>query len=350
MLNVLWLFPYNELHAQNAPKYSNEFLSIGVGARALAMGQAVTSTVSDLTAGYWTPSGLTDLDHNYQIGGMHAEYFAGIAKYDYLGFAARIDSASVLAVTAIRFGVDDIPDTRFLYDANGAVNYDNIRFFSAADYGFLLSYARDITGVPGLSLGGNVKLVHRIAGSFATSWGFGLDFSATYRLKQWNLALMGRDITGTFNAWSHNSDLLSTVYNQTGNDVPENSVEVTLPKLIFGASRIFHFGDNFDLNSSVDLQFSFDGKRNTLISGEYVSIDPRIGLESSYKRIAFLRFGLNNMQYIEDFQSNTSFALQWNAGIGTRIKGFEIDYALSDFADPSETILTHIFSLKYRWN
>ena len=92
----------------------------------MAMGQAVTSTVDDATAGYWAPSGLTAMDHNYQIGGMHAEYFAGIAKYDYLGFATRIDSTSVLAVTAIRFGIDDIPDTRFLYDANGALNYDNI--------------------------------------------------------------------------------------------------------------------------------------------------------------------------------------------------------------------------------
>ena len=195
-----------------------------------------------------------------------------------------------------------------------------------------------------------MKLVHRIAGSFATSWGIGLDVSATYRYKGWNFALMGRDITGTFNAWSHNSDLLATVFNQTGNEIPENSVEVTLPKLILGVSRLVRFGEKFDLNSSVDLQMSFDGKRNTLISGDFVSIDPRIGFEGSYKRLAFLRFGFNNMQYIEDFQSNESFAAQWNVGLGVRIRNFEIDYALSDFADPSETILTHIFSLQYRWD
>jgi hypothetical protein len=195
-----------------------------------------------------------------------------------------------------------------------------------------------------------VKLVHRIAGSFANAWGFGLDVSATYERSNWRFAAMGRDITGTFNAWSHNSALLTTIFNQTGNDIPENSVEVTLPKLILGVSRRFEFAESFEVTPMVDFQLSFDGKRNTVVSGDVVSIDPRIGIETGYKKLAFLRFGLNNMQYVEDFQSNESFVLQWNAGIGTRIKGFEIDYALSDFADSDESVLTHIFSLQYRWN
>jgi hypothetical protein len=42
---------------------------------------------------------------------MHNEYLAGMAKYDYIGFATPIDSNSHLAVSAIRFGVDDIANT-----------------------------------------------------------------------------------------------------------------------------------------------------------------------------------------------------------------------------------------------
>ena len=41
-----------------APKYSNEFLAVGVGARALAMGGAQVATVSDATATFWNPAGL----------------------------------------------------------------------------------------------------------------------------------------------------------------------------------------------------------------------------------------------------------------------------------------------------
>ena len=36
----------------NAPKYSNEFLNIGIGARALAMSNSVITSSEDVTAGY----------------------------------------------------------------------------------------------------------------------------------------------------------------------------------------------------------------------------------------------------------------------------------------------------------
>ena len=47
------------LHAQ-APKYSNEFLAIGVGSQALGLGKAVSATTNDITASYWNPSGFRE--------------------------------------------------------------------------------------------------------------------------------------------------------------------------------------------------------------------------------------------------------------------------------------------------
>src|ERR1044072_1674572 len=90
-----------------APKYSNEFLNIGVGARALGMSNAYITSVNDVTAGYWNPAGLNRIGNQHQVALMHSEYFAGIAKYDYGAFATRLDSSSVLGVSLIRFGVDD---------------------------------------------------------------------------------------------------------------------------------------------------------------------------------------------------------------------------------------------------
>src|SRR5690606_36290779 len=140
------------------PKYSNKFMNIGVGARALAMGRAQVSSVNDVTAAYWNPAGLLGIDHQYEFSLMHAEYFAGIAKYDYAAFSTNILEDNQIAVSLIRFAVDDLPDTRFLYDANGALNYDTIQFFNAADYALLLSYARDVSDR--LKLGVNSKVIH----------------------------------------------------------------------------------------------------------------------------------------------------------------------------------------------
>lgn len=74
---------------------------------------------------------------------MHSEYFAGIAKYDYGSFATSVqDNTAVIGASVLRFGVDDIPDTSELIDADGNINYDRVKKFSAADYAFIFSYAR----------------------------------------------------------------------------------------------------------------------------------------------------------------------------------------------------------------
>ena len=67
----------------NAPKYSNEFLNIGVGARSLAMSNSVITSSQGAMSGYWNPANLSNSKKDIQIGLMHAEYFAGIAKYDF---------------------------------------------------------------------------------------------------------------------------------------------------------------------------------------------------------------------------------------------------------------------------
>ncbi|MCK5821021.1 MAG: hypothetical protein KAH17_04000, partial [Bacteroidales bacterium] len=92
-------------------KYSNEFLNIGVGARTMGMGGAGIALVDDVTAGYWNPSALIGIDSDFDISLMHAEYFAGLAKYDYAALAYKIDEESVAAISFIRLGVDDIPNT-----------------------------------------------------------------------------------------------------------------------------------------------------------------------------------------------------------------------------------------------
>ena len=248
-------------------KYSNEFLNIGVGARALGMGNANITSVEGVNSGYWNPAGLLKQKSDVEVSLMHAEYFAGIAKYDYIGVSKRIDSNSVAGISILRFGVDNIPNTLDLVDANGNVDYNRITTFNAVDFAALLSYARNIPQLKGVEIGGNFKIIRRKLGEFGGAWGFGLDAGAKYNYKDWKFAAMARDVTGTFNAWSYNlSEKDIATFQQTGNEIPSSSVEVTAPKLILGAARTFLFWkDRISVLGELNLINTFDGKRNTVV-------------------------------------------------------------------------------------
>jgi hypothetical protein len=353
---------YSGLFAQvRTPKYSNEFLAIGVGARGLALSGTQTALANDVTAAYWNPAGLLCIPHRYEASLMHAEYFAGIAKYDYAGMAIGIDSVSHLGDSLLRFGVDDIADTRFLYDADGVLNYDNITFFSAADYALLLSYARKMKlgFLPALRFGANAKVIHRTVGNFATAWGFGFDVGLQADVGKWKFGMVVRDITGTFNAWSHNTALVADVYARTGNVIPENSLELTLPRALLGIGRYIRFSKKAGLTAGLDLETTFDGRRNNLFrevlrnSGS-VSMDARMGLEAHYRQLVFLRLGVGNVQKTRNLDGTYATQFQPNFGLGFRITKLNqiklgvlaIDYALTDIGDKSEALYSHVFSLK----
>ncbi len=335
------------LYAQiTTPKYSNEFLNIGVGARGLGLSNSQVAITEDVTAGYWNPAGLVHIQDKYQVSLMHSEYFAGIAQYDYAAFATPIDTVSHLAVSVIRFGVDDIPDTRFLYDADGRLNYDNIRFFNAADYAFLFSYARRSKWMRGLSLGANFKVIYRNVGDFANAWGLGLDVGAQLHRGSWRFGLALRDISPTFTTWSHNVNAIYDIFIQTGNEVPQNTTEVTLPKAVLGIAKAFRVKEDFGILATADFSSTFDGARNVLIRSSSISIDPSVGLELDYKKLFYLRFSVGNFQEIKNFDGSTYLSYQPNFGLGIQFKKLMIDYALTDVGDQSEALYSNVFSLR----
>jgi hypothetical protein len=357
LLTALFLFFWYGSSAQiTTPKYSNEFLNIGVGGRALGMGNVQVAVTNDVTAGYWNPAGLLHLRDRFYLGLMHSELFAGIAKNDYGAFAMPLDSSSALAVSVIRLGVDDIADTRRLQNEYGYIQYDSIRFFSVADYAMLVSYARKSNLVKGLSIGGNVKIIYRNVGQFANAYGFGIDAGAQLQRGNWQFGLMAKDVTTTFTAWTHNVEELEEAYYQTGNDLPENSAELTLPKLIIGVGKTFNFTDKLSALVATDIDFTFDGKRNVLLKSEVVSVDPHIGVELTYLNTIFIRGGLSNYQETRNFDGSTTKRVQPNFGIGFQTNGFNLDLALSRLNHSESSavakagISSIIVSLSYSFN
>ena len=324
------------------PKYSNEFLNLGVGARALGMGKVQVSLADDATAGYWNPAGLANQTRKYDGVLMHSELFSGVVKNDYAAFSMPLDDKSAIGVSVLRLGVDNIADTRNIINEYGYIDYSKIEYFSVADYALLLSYARKVSRVEGLSVGANGKIIYRNIGKFARGYGFGVDAGVQYNHKGWNLGLMARDITTTFTQWTINADeyqkgLNSTIAN--GKDpIPTNSAEITLPRFVLGVGRRFELPKQFSALVAADLETTTDGQRNTPVSTKSVSVDPRLGLELGYKNLVFLRGGAGNYQKIQGFAPNpsggytSSWKGQYTLGAGVAVSGLRVDLALSRLA------------------
>ena len=342
-------------NAQVARNYSNEFLNIGVGAAELGKANAVVASTDNVNAGYWNPAGLINVEDK-QVALMHASYFANIANYDYIGFATKIDEKSAIGISLIRFGVDDILDTRALLDSGGniATAINDLPTFSATDYAFTLSYARKPLA-KNFTYGVNAKVIRRIIGDFATAWGFGIDAALQLKSKneKWKYGVIVRDLSTTYNSWKIDDDIFDSPEGEQiealeNQEIPEKT-EITIPSVQFGIHRMFHLKKDLNLGIEADANARF-AETNDVFSSSVVSFAPAVGLELDYNKLIFLRGGVGNFQDVAEFDGSTSLSFQPNFGVGFSYKGITIDYALTDIGDQSEAIYSNIFSLIIDWS
>lgn len=355
-IGILFFLSLPLLSVSQFRKYSNEFLNIGAGARALGMGGANIASVRDGTSGYWNPANIALIDGEPELSLMHAEYFAGIGKYDFAGIALPVkDSRRSIGFSLMRFGIDDIPNTLFLVEPDGTINYNNIETFSSADYAFLFSMGQVLKENENvtISIGGNAKIIHRNVGSFAKAWGFGLDAGVTIAADKWKLAGVLRDATTTFNSWSFSfTEREKEVLYMTNNDIPATSTELTAPRLIVGGAYRFDFNEKLSLLTEASLETTFDGKRNTLIKTNAFSIDPRAGLEMNFNETVYVRGGVSNFQQALQDGDTTNLKKVWifqpALGAGFKINNVGIDYAFTNLANQTSPLYTHVISLNIK--
>jgi hypothetical protein len=304
-------------------KYAGEFLSLGAGARSSGMGGTGTASANDVTAGYFNPAGLSNIDYP-EIALFHESRFSGLFNYDYLAGAIPIDPTQTVGLSLIRFGYGEIKDTRgALIDrnGNGIIDEDDridparVRIGSAADWGAIGSYARRINEK--LSLGGNVKILYRSILD-TSAWGFGFDVGARYSpIEQLTLGASLQDATKSVLAW------------ETGHQ------EFIVPSLRLGAAYRLDAGTDHSVTPAIDAIFRFEGRSETAQADLGIaSLDAAAGLEYGFRNRLFGRVGFTELE-------------QLTIGAGVRLPKLNIDYSFSrESADLDGVGATHRVSLK----
>lgn len=163
---ILFTFAAN----QGSAKYTADFLTLGSGARTLAMGGAGTATADDAFAPYWNPAGLGQLSR-YELSFMHAT-LNELAAYDFVSYIHPIRRAEVKAsptgaigISWLRVGVDDIPITSLPVVSRpvGPTNRPEvIGTFSNTNNAFLLASGWELPYLHRFSVqvGGTLKLLY----------------------------------------------------------------------------------------------------------------------------------------------------------------------------------------------
>lgn len=289
-------------------KYAGEFLAIGVGGRALAMGSAQVAVVNDVTAGYWNPAGLARMNYP-QVALMHEEHFGSLVNYNYGAVAIPYGTDMSFGLSLVRISVDGIPDTRnALYDANGdgildihsdKLDVSKITEFSNTDWAAYLTFAKRQTD--NFYWGANVKIIRRDLAEYSAT-GIGFDVGAYYNPFE-NLFLGAniQDVTTTIVAWSSGRNELITPTAKLG-----------------AAYAIDFFGGT--IMPAVDADIRFENRRyaSTFNIGP-VSFDMHTGLEYNFKNIFEVRAGYNDVK-------------QFTIGAGVRLPKLQIDYSFARFS------------------
>src|SRR5690606_19642520 len=95
-------------------------------------------------------------------------------------------------------------------------------------------------------------------------------------------------------------------------------------------------------------------KRATLIAGNTISIDPRFGIEASYKNALFLRAGVGNFNRVLDNTDTLNrekyTVFQPSVGVGFKVKNLSVDYAFTSLQMQDNPVMSDIISLHIGFN
>lgn len=307
-LIVIALLYANAVSGTGFRKYAGEFMSIDISPRAQALGGAFTALAADVTAAFYNPAGLVQVQST-QLAFMHTWQFVDFINYDYFGFSKPVSANKTIALSLIRLGVDDIKDTRkaqVVYGDDWRLDLSKVKSFNTADYVFFLSLGQRFRS--NLNLGLNVKFIRRNLAE-SSAYGVGFDAGAQLQLNhRWKIGAMLRNLTSTLIAWSTGEKELVRPSMDIGSSyslpIPAlNSVFYPSVQFVLRTESLPNLSDN-----TVDIP--------GLRAGGY--LEGAFGGELVFQNVLSLRGGVDALQ-------------RMNFGLGIKIPHLNIDYSFTSY-------------------
>ncbi len=322
---LLMLAAVLSVNAQSVSKTGTtaaKFLSIGVGAKANAMGAAYSAISNDASALYWNPSGIAG--HNkFEAMFTYTKWFADI-NLNYFGVVIPAGEAGNIgfSVTHLDIGTMDVT-TELSPEGTGET-------FTAASYAFGLSYAKFIT--VDFAVGATIKYVREDIynsaaqglaidiGTIFTTPFYGIKFASSITNFGTKMQMDGDDLIVRYDPNQ------TTSGNNETNDAKLSTDEFEMPlRLMIGLSRQWSVMEDYKFTLAVDVNYPNDNKQWVNIGGEISLFQELVALRGGYKTL-----------FLDDSQEGLTL------GMGIKYDklqyfGLAVDYAYQDFEYLADT-------------
>ncbi|MGA3245975.1 MAG: PorV/PorQ family protein [Bacteroidota bacterium] len=201
LLLVVFATGIVDAQARKAGINAAAFLKVGVGARQIGMGSAVTSLNGDVTNVFWNPAGVAMKDDKAQVSFTYNSWIGGLTQ-NALAAGYKLEGIGTIGIGVMTFGMTGIVADRDVYPGNAALQALQIDQATADTYDYmdLLAQVTYSTYVMDrLALGASVKLIHeKIDDMNASAIGFDLGSVYNIGLLDWNIGArinnLGSDI------------------------------------------------------------------------------------------------------------------------------------------------------------
>ncbi|MDX1430252.1 MAG: PorV/PorQ family protein [Rhodothermales bacterium] len=303
---------------------SAQFLKIGVGSRAVAMGGAFVAEANDLSALYWNPAGLSKV-RGSAVQFAYTDYLADI-NYNFAAFGTNLGNLGTLAASLIYLDSGEmIVRTTDRPDPSA----EEAERFSVQDLALQVSYGRALTDR--FSIGTTVKYIReKILNSSASTMAFdvGLVFTTPFQALRLGasmsnfgpkMQMSGRDILFSTDPDPNQSGNVDVVNSEFRTD------EFSLPLM-------FRLGLAWDaVNDANHRIVLLTDAAHPNDNSEYLNV----GGEYSFRDLIFLRAGVRNL-FERDGEQGATFGGGLNIRIDRALR-MRVDYAYADFGRLEQT-------------